>query len=100
MPVADLSRSVPLAEPLSFGGIRNLDDGHGRRLAPFAVGSRSREVEHPNRREAVTGQHLQRKAVYPDPLLEDHATKPPAVTRCSAILAVQPHQAPEPAPDR
>src|SRR5438045_3856437 len=87
MPVADLSRSVPPLEPLSFSSVRNLDNGRCRRLAPFAVSSRSREMQNPNRRETVTGQHLQRKAVYPYAVLEDHATKPPAVTRCSMMLA-------------
>src|SRR5204863_7662894 len=56
-------------EPLSLSSVSNLDDRRCRRLAPFAVGSRSREAEHPSRREAVPGQHLQPKAVYPDALL-------------------------------
>jgi hypothetical protein len=77
-PVSDLTGCLSAPQPLSFSSIRDLDYRASRGLASFTVGSRSREMQNPNRREAVTGQHLQRKALYPYTVLEDHTTEPSA----------------------
>jgi len=58
-------------------------------------------MQNPNGREAITRQHLQREAVYPYPLAEDHVTKLSTVMRPPAMLpAAEPDEASQPAQNR
>jgi hypothetical protein len=65
VPASDMSGRVPSPQPLSLRSFSNLDDPRSHRLVSLAIGPRGGEVEYPDSRDPVAGQHRQGKVFGP-----------------------------------